>query len=244
MRRKRNAGRTSKVALLAIQVGSRWGRWVIVGPPEGDATTATHGVRARARCDCGRERSVEVRSLVRGKSASCGCISGQRLKTPEFKAASRLSRKLGISHGVPRPPGYKAWYSMIRRCRDSNHPGFHNYGGRGISVCERWKESFWNFNADMGVRPTRYHTIERIDNDGNYEPGNCRWATRKEQARNTRHNVMLTIEGETMCVAAWAERVGLSSGALKYRLSQGWAHERAVFTPRHPSGRRCRGFTL
>ena len=120
---------------------------------------------------------------------------------------------------------------MKTRCSNPRTGYWENYGGRGIRVCTRWKESFEAFFADVGGIPGPGFTLERIDNAKDYEPGNVRWATRKEQNRNTRTNRMLTFGGKTQCVGAWAEETGLG-GALGARLHRGWSVERALFTPK------------
>jgi hypothetical protein len=129
-------------------------------------------------------------------------------------------------------PMYRVWLAMTERCRNPNNRKFAIYGGRGIRVCERWLV-FKNFLADMGERPSSMHTLERRDNNGNYEPGNVRWATYKEQARNTRTNRLLTFNGKTQCAAAWEEEMGLRRGAIRQRLDQdGWSVEKAITTPK------------
>lgn len=115
---------------------------------------------------------------------------------------------------------------MIQRCHNPNSPKFHHYGGRGIEVCQRWRESFDAFLEDMGPRPSPEHEIDRIDNDGNYEPGNCRWATRREQMENTRRTRLVTIDGETKCIARWGRELGVST--FKYRINRGESPEDAA----------------
>jgi hypothetical protein len=128
-------------------------------------------------------------------------------------------------------PEYSSWRSALQRCCDPTFVYYSYYGGRGITVCERWRD-FSNFYADMGPRPTPQHTLDRIDNDGPYAPKNCRWATRQEQARNRRSNRMLTHNGETLCLSEWAERIDLPANALYMRLYNGWSTEQALTRPR------------
>lgn len=125
------------------------------------------------------------------------------------------------------------WWHMRRRCDDPDDPRYPKYGARGIRVCDRWRENFDAFLADVGPRPPGMW-LERIDNDGNYEPGNCRWATPAEQQRNTRRNVRLTVGGETMTVTDWAIRLGCSKHVLHQRLRRGWSPDRVVGTPIGP----------
>ena len=120
---------------------------------------------------------------------------------------------------------------MIDRCGRPSHRFFHHYGGRGISVCDRWK-TYDNFLADMGRRPSDKHSLDRIDNNGNYEPNNCRWATSVTQLRNRRANRMITFNGRTMCIAEWSEETGLSSAAITQRIDGlGWSIENALTIP-------------
>jgi hypothetical protein len=129
-------------------------------------------------------------------------------------------------------PSYRSWYSMIDRCTNPSKKGWENYGGRGIAVCERWRK-FANFLSDMGDRPNGL-SLDRIDNDKNYEPGNCRWATRGEQARNRRSNRLLTYKGETHVMKDWATILGIKYITLRYRLFVlGWTVEKALETPVH-----------
>lgn len=126
---------------------------------------------------------------------------------------------------------------MKAACNNPNHHNYANYGGRGITMCERWK-SFENFLADMGERPSRQHTIDRIDNNGNYEPGNCRWATPRQQLTNKRNNVRLTFNGETMTLMEWSERYNLLFETLRGRLKRGWSVEDALTRPIAKNGPR------
>ncbi|MDT4831294.1 hypothetical protein FQZ97_648020 [compost metagenome] len=119
---------------------------------------------------------------------------------------------------------------MVERCTDPKAAGYHRYGGRGITVCDRWLESFENFLADMGPRP-RGTTLDRRENDGNYEPGNCRWATKLEQAANTSTARLITANGKTLPMEAWARELGVSAKGIAYRLRMGWADEQIINTP-------------
>lgn len=117
---------------------------------------------------------------------------------------------------------------MKERCYVTTDKRYGDYGGRGIRVCERWLNSFEKFFADMGERPSQRHTIDRKNNNGNYEPGNCRWATRAEQNRNQRRNVIVEHDGKRLCVAEWAELAGISADVLRNRLNRGWSIEEAM----------------
>lgn len=116
-------------------------------------------------------------------------------------------------------PEYETWNRLIQRCENPKHPEFHNYGGRGISVCKQWRESFEQFLAHIGNKPSPKHTIDRIDNDGNYEPGNVRWATRLEQAQNMRTTKIVTHQGISLSLSAWARRLNISCSAMQKRLN-------------------------
>lgn len=135
----------------------------------------------RCRCDCGAERPVQAGHLSNGASKGCGCVR------PPLAPTSALKITHGACRGRALTPTYRTWRSMRSRVQHASRPDFHHYGGKGIRVCERW-ESYENFLADMGERPTLKHEIDRLDSDGHYEPGNCRWATRKEQVANLPQN--------------------------------------------------------
>lgn len=126
-------------------------------------------------------------------------------------------------------PTWRSWKSMKTRCLNPNETGFERYGGRNIRVCQRWLDSFENFLADMGERPSLFHSLDRIDNDGHYEPGNVRWATRTEQNRNKKTNVLLEIEGVTRTLSEWAEISGTHYETIRSRLTRGWGAKEAIF---------------
>lgn len=168
------------------------------------------------RCVCGREMAVRRGRLPRAKS--CGCLNPTR------------------THGMFGTPEYAAWGRMIQRCETPQNASYSYYGGRGITVCARWRESFGAFLEDMGPRPSPKHSLDRIDNARGYEPSNCRWATRLEQNRNTRRNTRITALGRTMTLPEWAESSGVDYSVLRARISSGWEPERAVTQPVGPPG--------
>lgn len=180
------------------------------------------------RCDCGTVRVVAANALVRGMSRSCGCFRVELLKAtrPYFPPSNR-------THGLSRVAvkEYRAWVSMRARCGRQSHPTYPHYGGRGIAVCERWKASFRSFYDDIGPAPSPAHSLERINNDGCYEPGNVRWATREEQTANTRRTHRITFNGTTLPLKRWARKIGMSGEGLHNRLRRGWSVERALTTP-------------
>ncbi len=175
-------------------------------------------------CACGTRKNSLGDLLRRGEITSCGCQRAIR--------GANLSR----THGKSKTPAYRVWLSMIARCTIPSATGSHDYLGRGISVCERWRHSFENFFADMGNAPSKNHSLDRFpNNDGNYEPSNCRWATRKEQNRNKRSNKLIEIDGVTKCLVEWAEIANHPSiharMTISLRIKKGWPPKDAVFTP-------------
>lgn len=162
----------------------------------------------------GVKRPVQANGLTSGRSKS----SGHR------------HRKAITTHGMTGTPIFKSWESMKQRCFNPNAPDYPGYGGRGIKVHEPWISSFETFYADMGERP-QDKTLDRIDVDGNYEPSNCRWATRSEQQRNRRDTKLITYNDESLTVAEWSERTGIHKNVLIWRRTKGWPSERILTTP-------------
>lgn len=198
--------------------GQRFGRLVVIG----QAGRNRHGqMMWLCRCDCGKEVVVAGCNLRSGNTQSCGCLNRERV------AAAQTAH--GHARGGKMSRAYRCWDHIIQRCANPRHKYYANYGGRGIEVCERWRE-FKNFLEDMGEPPAEAQ-IDRIDNDGNYEPGNCRWATRGENQRNKRNNRRVTFRGKTQCLKAWSEELGIAANAIRKRLRRGWAVARALTEP-------------
>ena len=199
---------TNLTAIVRVE-GCRKGKWI-------------------CRCDCGVEKKVADWFLIHGKTRSCGCL------------VVSTNRRLRLRHGHAsngHSPEYQAWNHARNRCYNPNDPRYPMYGGRGITMCERWLDSFDNFLSDMGVKPDSKLTLDRKDNDGNYDPQNCRWATRKAQASNTTRNHLLTVEGKTKTISEWSAESGLKTGTIWARVCRhNWDHKKAVMhQPINPS---------
>lgn len=179
------------------------------------------------KCDCGNEKVVTSSKLKSGHTKSCGCFSREN------------GRKQFTTHGMVGTVVYKTWENMKKRCTNPNVPNYERYGGRGIKVCDRWLNSFENFYSDMGDLPFEKAQIDRIDNNGDYSPENCRWVSAKENSRNKRNNRKHTFNGETLCLIEWSERTGINYWTLKGRVNKrGYTIERALSEPiGNPNGR-------
>ena len=174
-------------------------------------------------CDCGQKGKYRLPSLKNGHVKSCGCLSKEVTAARNFKHGQALRNN--------QSGAYRSWCRMITRCTNPSIKEFKHYGGKGISVCAEWMDSFESFYKYMGDRP-KYYTIERIDSKKNYEPGNVRWATQREQTRNTTRSVRITANGETMLMCDWARKTGISVQTISNRInSYGWAPEDAVTKP-------------
>lgn len=208
--------------------GQTFGRLTVI--ERAGSLTLSNGKRRaqwRCRCSCGAETLSTTNRLTMGNTRSCGClmVETQRLNRRTHGAA-------GTRRGDPALPEYGVWVGMRDRCCRPSNKYFANYGGRGITVCERWREDFAAFLADMGARPSEAHSIDRIDNNAGYSPENCRWATRHEQTRNTRRTRLIAFRGETLCLLDWAARIGIAREVIAGRLNRGWSVERALTAPR------------
>jgi hypothetical protein len=205
--------------------GYKINRWFVLAKGHKNPKSGFYWV---CKCECGKEKSVRGTVLKSGKSMSCGCyareMSSKRAKpgrdTPEY----------GIYHG------------MLTRCTNAKTDNYENYGGRGIKVCDRWlgEQGFDNFMTDMGPRPSPEHTLDRYpDNEnGIYEPKNCRWATQKEQMRNVRYNVWIEYEGEKMILADWAIFLGVNEQIIRHHLKIKTAEETIRYIKNEYKGRK------
>lgn len=203
--------------IIPIAAGLRYDRWVVLGLSP--VQYLRRGALYLCQCDCGIRKPVRASHLRAGTSRSCGCIQRE------------TAANLKLKHGKAHIAEYKIWSQMRTRCGNPNAQKYHVYGGRGITVCERWA-SFANFYADMGPRPSSKHSIDRFpDNNGNYEPGNCRWATQREQMNNLRTSRWLTFDGVTHTLTEWARLLGLNPSTLAGRLDRGWSVEDAFRKP-------------
>jgi len=171
-------------------------------------------------CSCGKDKAINGSSLTSNRVLSCGCLRSENM----------VKRNVP-THGMSHSREYKSWRAIMDRCLNPNDKSWKDYGGRGIIVCQRWQESFENFYADMGNKPTPKHSIERKNNDLGYDPSNCRWATVKEQNRNRRSNTRITHNGITLTLVEWEEKLGLNYNVLCQRLSAGWSVDRALKSP-------------
>jgi hypothetical protein len=200
-----------------IGVGDRFTRLTFTGErrrrrsPSGCSRT-----ELALKCDCGAAVFATSADLHHGKVKSCGCLRSDRRKA---MAAGKLSRTAT----------YNSWSMMKDRCLNKNNQNWDRYGGRGVKIADRWM-NYRNFLADMGERP-KGMTIERVNNDGHYEPGNCRWATRLDQGRNRSTCRRITYNGRTLSLTEWAEAIGVNPRTLKSRLRIGWSVERAFAAP-------------
>jgi hypothetical protein len=187
--------------------------------------SSPQGTRWLCKCECGNTTIVLGKKLINQHTQSCGCFKKEWASINKIthgltKKGDKTNRAL---HGI--------WCQMRNRCEDPTNPAYKDYGGRGITVCERW-QTFIHFFNDMGKRPSIKHSIERQDNNAGYYPDNCYWATMWEQAANRRNNTSITFEGKTQHLSAWAREKGLATNTLSMRIKEyNWPIEKALNTP-------------
>lgn len=206
--------------MVSTVPGKKYGRLTVIesaGRTPRFPSGASHDLWL-CSCSCGVVRTYNGNNLRRGLSNSCGCFR------------SDLARRALTTHGMTGTPEYRTWRRMIERCENPNHESFDLYGGRGILVARVWRRNFTRFFSDMGPKP-RGCSIDRINSNKNYAPGNCRWATPTQQARNMRSNRRLKYRGQDLAMSEWAEKVGIRSTTLWRRLSMGWPLSRALEEP-------------
>lgn len=213
-----------------ISLGDVFGRLTVIEGPIFEARngiTVTHFYKCR--CECGNDHWVCHGNLRNGSTESCGCYQSER---------RGKTLKLHGESGKNATSEWIAWSSMKARCSNPKGTDYKSYGGRGIAVCERWENSYINFLEDMGRKPSPRHSLERNDVDGHYSPGNCKWATPEEQAANKQNSIRITMNGETLGIAEWSRRTGLTESVIRRRKSRGWSEERILTTPLFPTGNR------
>lgn len=192
--------------------GQRFGRWTVLSKAE--RRTQRYWI---CRCDCGNTRKIAQNTLRSGQSRSCGCLR------------TRLTHGHAVGHRTT--PEYHAWIAMRQSCSNPSCTAYPRYGGRGVRVCERWQESFANFLADVGKRPSADHVFSRRDKKGHFEPTNVHWILRSTRSRSRRNNRILEYNGQKRSVAEWAEMKGIHPRTVGSRLDRGWTIEQALETP-------------
>jgi hypothetical protein len=212
------------------RTGQKYGAWTVLGLVALRQREPFVPFLWRCRCDCGTERTVSGSNLASGASKSCGCRIGQ---VPA-----------NAMHGASGSAMYQIWCGIKARCNNPKHVSFSNYGGRGIAICLRWMEGdgersgFECFAEDMGPRPSSLHSVERRDNNGDYSPDNCIWATKADQSRNRRANHRVMLHEREMCLFDALRTIGLSDTTYYRRIARGWSEHRALHEPVHERHRR------
>jgi len=194
--------------------GKRFGSLVVVS--EAERKKRRPGVSLvvwNCVCDCGKRFAALAGNLNQGKTKSCGHSQGER-------------------HGRSNTKLYRIWRGIINRCENKNLPEYARYGGAGITLHKPWRNSFSEFRSAVGDPPSKIHSIDRYPNPGgNYEPGNVRWATSKEQSRNRKNGRVITVDGITKCLVEWSEESGIGASTISGRIKMGWPERDAIFTP-------------
>lgn len=193
---------------------TRFGRLTVLGEAEPKRFGQSVYRRALCRCDCGNLSKPLPDSLRSGRTTSCGCLTAE----------------VATRHGMEKSSEYRAWVNMRARCKNPTDQSWSRYGGRGIAVCDRWRDSFEAFYADVGPRPTASHSIDRIDNDGNYEPGNVRWATALMQNQNRHNSLHVEMSGETVALREALRRLCIEDRytQVRRRMARGLDFQEAI----------------
>ncbi len=192
-----------------LEIGDKFSEWEVIG----ERVVGKNQIKCR--CSCGKESVVRITRLANSESRSCGCLQIKQM----------------TKHGLASSLEYKTWKTMISRCYKEYNPSYKWYGAKGIRVCDRWLESIENFIEDMGNRPSKKYSIDRIDGDKDYNKENCKWSTRHEQASNTSSNRNITAFGKTLCLSEWSRKFKINYTTLRTRLLKGWDPEKALTTP-------------
>lgn len=195
-------------------IGNRFGRLVVI---DSAGKSKHRNLLVLVKCDCGNQKIVIANNLRYGTTKSCGCL------------ATGLRRLAKLRHGMSGTPEHISWSAMKERCLTSSNPGYIDYGGRGITICDRWM-SFEKFYEDMGPRP-KGASLGRIDNNGPYDPSNCRWETAEQQANNRRVSNIINIDGESLTISQWSRKVGIKRVTIAARIRLGWDAYLAISTP-------------
>jgi hypothetical protein len=201
--------------VLKDLTGQRFGRLEVIGRA---GANKSGNAQWLCRCKCGAEKVIEGSNLRSGNTQSCRCLRIEKSKTHGHACKGNETFL------------YTKWQNMKARCNNTKGNKYKDYGGRGIRVCDRWL-TFENFLSDMGYPPTKKHTLERIDVNGDYEPSNCRWATHLEQAQNKRDSRFLCFNGQRLVISEWAKITGIAYGTIRRRLESGWSAEKTLTTP-------------
>ncbi len=182
------------------------------------------GIIWETLCDCGKSSKQTVSALIQGKTKSCGCLHSE--------LTTKRLIKQNTTHGLAKTPEHCIWTGIIKRCYNKKCKAYNNYGGRGIGMCDEWRNDFPQFLKDMGPRPSPQHSIERIDNNKGYSKKNCRWATTAEQALNTRRNVRINYDGKNLTVLEWSRITGLKYATILRRVHAGCPTHKLFDKPR------------
>ena len=199
-------------------VGQKFGKLTVIKISGHD----NHGkITWECHCECGNATVSTTGDLRSGSSRSCGCSRNGKIMPLTF------------ARSINAVPEWLAWKNIIQRCTNPHHKAYENYGGRGIKICDEWKNDFLAFYNHIGKRPTPKHEVDRIDNEVGYVPENVRWATRKEQSNNRRSNRLITYKEKTMTISQWADEIGIDRKSIQNRIRAGWSVDKTLTEPLH-----------